>query len=88
MQIDVESFVSNAHRTATQFDRFPILAVDQLVVLKSLRRLALRVVGLTAILESDDSPDLTPPARAWRSMQTGQNSTAPENSLPQLGQMR
>src|SRR5271165_2156564 len=40
VQIDVESFVSNAHRTATQLDRFPILAVDQLVVLKSLRRLS------------------------------------------------
>src|SRR6476660_2806738 len=29
-----------------------------------------------------------PPARASRSMQTGQNSIAPENSLPQLGQVR
>ena len=33
-------------------------------------------------------PDSTPPARALRSMQTGQNSIAPENSLPQLGQVR
>src|SRR6516162_9174015 len=29
-----------------------------------------------------------PPARPLRSMQTGQNSIAPENSLPQLGQVR
>jgi len=36
----------------------------------------------------EDSPDSTPPARALRSMQTGQNSIASENSLPQLGQVR
>ena len=35
-----------------------------------------------------DSPDSTPPGRALRSMQTGQNCIAPENSLPQLGQVR
>jgi hypothetical protein len=29
-----------------------------------------------------------PPARPLRSTQTGQNSIAPENSLPQLGQVR
>ena len=29
-----------------------------------------------------------PPARPQRSLQTGQNSTAPESSLPQLGQVR
>src|SRR6516165_12238607 len=34
------------------------------------------------------SPDSTPPASPLRSMQTGQNSIAPENSLPQLGQVR
>ena len=36
----------------------------------------------------EDSPDSTPPPRPLRSMQTGQNSIAPENSLPQLGQVR
>jgi hypothetical protein len=36
-QIDVERFVSNPHRTATQLDRFSIFSVDQLIVLKSLR---------------------------------------------------
>jgi type I restriction enzyme S subunit len=36
----------------------------------------------------EDSPDSTPPARALRSRQTGQNSAAPESSLPQLGQVR
>ena len=30
----------------------------------------------------------TPPASPFRSKQTGQNSIAPENSLPQLGQVR
>jgi hypothetical protein len=33
-------------------------------------------------------PGLSPPARPLRSMHTGQNSIPPENSLPQLGQMR
>src|SRR6202011_6023858 len=32
--------------------------------------------------------DCTPPATALRSMQTGQNSIASANSLPQLGQVR
>ena len=36
----------------------------------------------------EDSPDCTPSATALRSMHTGQNSIAPENSLPQLGQVR
>src|SRR5260370_32854544 len=36
-QIDVARLVSDAHRTATQLDRFPIFARDQLVVLKSLQ---------------------------------------------------
>src|SRR5215472_10338770 len=36
----------------------------------------------------EDSPDSMPPARPFRSMQTGQNSIAPENSLPQLRQVR
>ena len=43
---------------------------------------------MTVFSEAEDSPDSTPPARALRSMQTGQNSIAPENSLPQLGQVR
>src|SRR5262245_47195049 len=38
-QIDVKRPVSNAHRTATQFDRFPAFARHQLVVVKSLHRL-------------------------------------------------
>src|SRR6516164_10408069 len=44
-------------------------------------------VGLT-VSWKEDSPDSTPPARPLRSMQTGQNSIAPENSLLQLGQVR
>src|SRR5262249_1677539 len=36
----------------------------------------------------EDSPDSTSPVRPLRSMQTGQNSNAPEYSLPQLGQVR
>src|SRR5580704_9454574 len=38
-QIDVERLVSDAHRTATQLDRCPVCALDQLIVLKSLQRL-------------------------------------------------
>jgi hypothetical protein len=45
-------------------------------------------VDLTVSSEAEDSPDSTPPARPLRSMQTGQNSIAPETSLPQLGQVR
>src|SRR5271165_6725539 len=45
------------------------------------------VVGFT-VSSKQDWPDSTPPARALRSMQTGQNSVAPESSLPQVGQVR
>src|ERR1700751_6025202 len=38
-QIDVEGFVSDPHRTATQLDRFPVLGHHQSVMLKSLFRL-------------------------------------------------
>src|SRR5262249_31122089 len=44
-------------------------------------------VGLTAF-SKEDSPDSAAAGRAPRSMQTGQNCIAPENSLPQLGQVR
>src|SRR5262249_3660901 len=46
------------------------------------------VAGSTVPSETEDSPDSTPSARPLRSMQTGQNSIAPENSLPQLGHVR
>src|SRR5215831_8295435 len=36
----------------------------------------------------EDPPDATPPPSPFRSKQTRQNSIAPENSLPQLGQVR
>jgi hypothetical protein len=39
VQIDVDRFVSDPHRTATQFDRIPVLTLDQLIVLKSSPRL-------------------------------------------------
>ena len=29
LQIDIERFVSNAHRTATQLERFPVFALDK-----------------------------------------------------------
>ena len=38
-EIDVERFVSDPHRTATQLDRFPIFTRDQSVMLKTLFRL-------------------------------------------------
>ena len=46
------------------------------------------IVGWTVSSEAEDSPDAIVPGRALRSMQTGQNSIAPENPLPQLGQLR
>src|SRR6516165_454131 len=36
-QIDVECLVSDAHRPATQLDRFPVFTRHQLIVVKSLR---------------------------------------------------
>src|ERR1700694_3175585 len=39
VQIDVERFVSDPHRTATQLNRFTVFALYQLIVLKSLHRL-------------------------------------------------
>ncbi len=33
-QIDVERFVSDPHRTATQLDRFPVFALDEFIMLK------------------------------------------------------
>src|SRR5262245_16297736 len=37
LQIDVESFVSDPHRTAAQLDRFPVFTRNQSIVLKSSR---------------------------------------------------
>src|SRR5271165_4574342 len=37
VQIDVERLVGDAHRTPTQFERFPVFTRHQLVVVKSLR---------------------------------------------------
>src|SRR5271166_6270980 len=36
VQIDVERFVSDAHRTATQLARFPVFALHQFVMLKAM----------------------------------------------------
>jgi len=44
-------------------------------------------VGLTGS-SKEGLAGFIPPARPLRSMQTGQNSIAPESSLPQLGQVR
>src|SRR5580704_3287206 len=38
MQVEVGCLVSDAHRAATQLDRFPIFALHQFIVLKSPRR--------------------------------------------------
>jgi len=37
VQVDVERFVSDAHRTATQLERLAVFARDQFIVLKALR---------------------------------------------------
>jgi hypothetical protein len=60
-----------------------VLSGHQLIVLKN----RFGVVDLAVPSEGEDSPDSAPSASALRSMQTGQNSIAPENSLPQLGQV-
>jgi len=54
-------------------------------MLKALQRL---YGSRLAASSKEDSPDCAPSAAALRSMHTGQNSIAPENSLPQLGQVR
>src|SRR5271165_3718922 len=84
VQIDVERLVSHPHRATTQFERFPVFAHHQLVVVKSFRWLVRCRLDRFLV----DSPDTAVPGRAPRSMHTGQNSIAPENSLPQLGQVR
>src|SRR5215510_3253525 len=38
-QIDIERLVSDAHRTATQLDWFPVVARHQFIMLKALQRL-------------------------------------------------
>jgi hypothetical protein len=48
-QIDIERLVSDPHCAATQFDRFPVFAHHQLVVVKSLRWLFRR--RLDSLLE-------------------------------------
>ena len=84
-EIDVERFVSDPHRTATQLDRFPIFTRDQSVMLKTLFRLfgcrvhrdlgSRRLAGLY-------------PARQSLAEHTDRNCIVPESSLPQLGQVR
>jgi hypothetical protein len=86
VQIHVERLVRDAHCTATQLDRLSVFTRHQLVMLKSLHRLF--ECRLDRFSEVKGSPDSFPSARALRSMQTGQNSIAPESSLPQLGQVR
>src|SRR5580658_8545168 len=39
MQIDVDRFVSDPHRAATQLNRCPVFALDQFIMLKALPRL-------------------------------------------------
>ena len=47
-QIDIERFVSDPHRTATQLDRFPVFVLDKLIVLKPLYGPASSVGSLKA----------------------------------------
>jgi hypothetical protein len=86
MQIDVEGLVRDAHRTATQLDRFPVFASHQFILLNSWPHV-FRCCRLDHIVGSRRLAGLDPPTKSLRSMQTGQNSIAPENSLPQ-GQVR
>jgi hypothetical protein len=81
----MDRFLGHPHRAATQFDRFPIFTRHQLVVVKSFRWLVR--CRLDRFLESRLARHRRTRG-APRSMHTGQNSIAPENSLPQLGQVR
>jgi hypothetical protein len=82
---DSFAIVSDPHRAATQLDWFPVFARHQFIMLKALQRLYWCRLG--RFLERRLA-GCNPAPRPLRSMQTGQNSIAPENSLPQLGQVR
>ena len=84
-QIDVERFVSDSHRTATQLDRFPIFADDQLIVLKSLRCLLRR--RLDGILGSRRLARLNPASESQAEHAHRTEFIAPESSLPQFEQV-
>src|SRR5215472_5386345 len=58
-QIDVERFISDSHRTATQLDRFSIFTRHQFVVLKSLHSL-FRCCRLDRFLGSGRLAGLSP----------------------------
>src|SRR5208282_4637205 len=55
VQIDVDRLVGDAHRAATQLERFAVFTVDQLIVLKSLRCL-FRCCRLDRFLERRLNP--------------------------------
>src|SRR5215467_12804750 len=61
-EIDVERFVSNPHRAATQLDGFPVFARHQLVVVKPLGWLAqywfecIRSRRLAGLNPTDETP--------------------------------
>src|SRR5208282_768133 len=59
VQIDVERLVCDAHRTATQLDRFPVFTCHQFIMLESLHRL-FRWCWLDAILGSNRLAGLNP----------------------------
>ena len=74
------------NRTSTELDRFPILGFYDFIVLKALGKTsAVVATGASPVADTSDSAS---GARVPRRIQTGQNATAPENSLPQLGQTR
>src|ERR1700736_5437117 len=64
VQIDVERFVSDPHRTATQLDRFAVFARHQLVVLKSWRWLV-QCFRLKRILRSRRPAGLNPASKTF-----------------------
>ena len=62
VQIDVERLVSDPHCTATQLDRFPVFALRQFIMLKSLRCLFRR--RLNGILGSRRLAGLNPVSKS------------------------
>src|SRR5271165_5604996 len=62
-EIDVERFVSDPHRTATQLDRFPVFARNQFIVLKALHWLV-RCCRLDSILGNRRLAGLNPASKS------------------------
>jgi hypothetical protein len=84
VKIDVDRFVSDPHRTATQLDRFPAFACHKLIVLESLQLLfRCRLQCVPRSLAGLNPASKTLAKHAYRT-----ECHRSESSLPQVGQVR